>query len=156
MGDMRSENSLFGVIGRDGELRLHVPSTQFPIHYLVGSQIPTPLTKMRNELLNQNQTTWANADTRIIPLKFYEPTLNHRISIREMGVGGRGAFNDFMGRLGNMEDSKREKWAREAIVGLKSLIHGQRLAAMRRIGKHFRPLSWSNYENADLRKRAKV
>ena len=35
IGDMRSANRLWGIIGRDGALQLHVPSTEFPIHYPV-------------------------------------------------------------------------------------------------------------------------
>ena len=38
LGDMRSTNSLFELIGRGGELRLHVPSTKSAIHYMVDTQ----------------------------------------------------------------------------------------------------------------------
>ena len=34
--DMRSANSLFELIGRDGSLQLHVPSAKFPIRYPFG------------------------------------------------------------------------------------------------------------------------
>ena len=83
LGDMRSENSLFDTIGCDGALALHIPSAKFPIHYLAGSQILVPLTKMRNGYLRGNHTTWANTDTRIRPLTFYEPDLQQRIDILE-------------------------------------------------------------------------
>ena len=43
LGDMRSDNSLFGLIGRDGALRMHVPITKFPIHYMVDSQTLTSI-----------------------------------------------------------------------------------------------------------------
>ena len=69
LGDMRSANSLFGLIGRGGTLRLHVPSTKFPIHYLVDAQTLIVLSKMSNGLLNRNQTTWANAGAMISPPK---------------------------------------------------------------------------------------
>ena len=36
LDDVRSENWLLEVIGCDGELRLQLPSTKSPIHYLVG------------------------------------------------------------------------------------------------------------------------
>ena len=96
LGDMRATNSLFELIGCGGTLRLHVPSTKFSIHYLVDSETLISLSKMRNELLNRNQTTWANADAMICPQTFYEPTINQQIAIRELG----GAFNDFMDHLG--------------------------------------------------------
>ena len=89
--DMRpanSPNSLFDLIGRDGALKLHVHSTMCPIHYLVDSQTLILLTRMRSEFLNRNQTTRANTDTRIKPQAFYEPDLQQRIAIRELG-GGR-------------------------------------------------------------------
>ena len=35
---MMSTNSLFELIGRDGELQLHVPSAKSPIHYRADSQ----------------------------------------------------------------------------------------------------------------------
>ena len=38
IGDMRSENRLLGIIGRDVALQLHFPNTKGPIHYLVDSQ----------------------------------------------------------------------------------------------------------------------
>ena len=63
----------------------------------MGSQTHVFLTKMRNEYLRVNQTAWGNTDTRIRPLTFYEPDLQRRIAIREMGWGD--AFNDSMDHL---------------------------------------------------------
>ena len=120
--DMRSTNSLLVTVGRDGALQLHVASAKFPIHYMADSQSLTFLPKMRNGILNPNQTTWPNTDTRLTPELFYEPTLNREIDIRDMG-----GVNDFMRRLGEMGDLKHEKGAKEAIVELKSLIHGHRM-----------------------------
>ena len=62
---------------------------------------------MRNEYLNGNQTTWTNTDTRIKPLTFYEPDIQQRIAIHELG--GEEEFNDFANHLANVEESKREK-----------------------------------------------
>ena len=70
LGDMRSTNSLFELIACSGTLRLHIPRTKSPIHYLVDSQTLISLTKMRNEILNKNQTTLANTDTMIKPQTF--------------------------------------------------------------------------------------
>ena len=58
LDDMRSANRSFGILGRDGALQLHLPSTKFPIHYMFGSQTLISLSKMRNVILNRNQTTW--------------------------------------------------------------------------------------------------
>ena len=46
--DMKSANSLFELIWRDGALQLHIPSAKFPIHYLVDSKALIILSKMRN------------------------------------------------------------------------------------------------------------
>ena len=51
LDDMRSANRLFEILGRDGELQLHLPSTKFPIHYLVGSQTLIFLSGMGNGIL---------------------------------------------------------------------------------------------------------
>ena len=48
LDDMRSENRLLDVIGCDGELRLHLPSTKSTIRYLVDSQTLIGLAKMIN------------------------------------------------------------------------------------------------------------
>ena len=85
LDDMRSANSLSDTIGCDGTLTLHIPIAKFPILYLVGSETLVSPTEMRNEYLRGNQTTWANTDTRIRPLTFYEPDLRQRIAIRDMG-----------------------------------------------------------------------
>ena len=97
-----AENRLLGVLGRDGSLEVHLPSTKDPIHYSADSQALISLSKMGNGDPNRNQTTWTNTDTGTSPEEFYEPTHNQKIAIREMGVGGLGAFNDFMERLGYM------------------------------------------------------
>ena len=89
LDDMPSTSRLFELIGRDGALRLHVPRTNPPINYMVDSQTLIFLTKMRNGLLNRNQTTWANTDTRLTPRDFYEPAINQKIAIRELGGGKR-------------------------------------------------------------------
>ena len=58
------------------------------------------------------------------PDRFYEPGLQHRIAVRELGWAG--AFNDFVGHLGGMGDLKHGKGAEESIAELRSLIHGHR------------------------------
>ena len=73
--DMRSAKRLLEIIGRDGTLQLHVPSTKPPIRYLVDTQTLILLSELRNVILNRNQTTWANTDTRLTPKDFYEPTM---------------------------------------------------------------------------------
>ena len=60
--DMRPARSLFGIIGCDGTLTLHVTLAKSTINYLLGSQTLVFLTKMRNAYLRGNQTTGANAD----------------------------------------------------------------------------------------------
>ena len=84
---------------------------------------------MRNEYLNGNQTTWTNMDTGIKPLTFYEPDLQQRISIRELGCvwWWWGEFNDFINHLANVEESKHEKGMKDSIMELKSLIQSQRI-----------------------------
>ena len=62
---------------------------------------------MRNGYLRGNQTARANTDTWIRPLTFYEPDLQRRIAI--LDLGGGDAFNDFTDRLWNMGEAKREK-----------------------------------------------
>ena len=85
LGDMRSTNSLFGLIGGDGTLRLRVPSINPPIHYMVDSETLIPLSEMGNVISDRNQTTWANTGAMINPQTFYEPTANHQIAIHAMG-----------------------------------------------------------------------
>ena len=124
--DMGSANRLLGIIGRDGALQLHVPSTKFPTHYLFDSQTLIFLWKMRNWILNRNRTKCTNADTRLTPKSFYEPTLNRQIDIHDMG--GEEAFNDFMDHLWNMGgELKHDKGTKEAILESESLIHGHRM-----------------------------
>ena len=38
LGDLKSTDKVLDVLGCDGALQLHVGSTKFPLHYLVGSQ----------------------------------------------------------------------------------------------------------------------
>ena len=45
---MRSTNRLFEILGSGGELQLHLPSTKFPIHYMVDSQSMVSLSEMGN------------------------------------------------------------------------------------------------------------
>ena len=104
---MRSANGLFGIVGCDGTLTLHVPHAKFPIHYLVGSQTLVCLAEMRNEYLTGNQANWANTDTRIKPLTFYEQDSHRRLAIHEMGGGEE--FNDYINHLSNVEELKHEK-----------------------------------------------
>ena len=80
---------------------------------------------MRNVILNRNPTTWRNTDTRLTPHAFYDPTLNQKIAIREMG--GEEAFNDFADHLWNMEESEHEKGMGDAILELGPLIRGHRM-----------------------------
>ena len=132
---MRPANSLFELIGRGGTLRLHVHSAKLPIHYLVDSQTLISLTKMRNVILNRNQTTWANAGTRIKPQTFYEPDLIPEIGIRDLcvcGVRGGGPFNDFADRIGNMEDLKTRERNERRNCGVEIInprtAHGRQFA----------------------------
>ena len=83
--DMRSENRLLEVLGRYGALRLHLPSTKFPIHYSVGSQKIICLPETRYGILNRNQKAWANTDARTSSRAFYAPTHNQEIAIHEVG-----------------------------------------------------------------------
>ena len=55
--DMRPANRLFRILGRDGTLQLHIPSTKSPIHCMVGSKTLILLSEMRNVILNRNATT---------------------------------------------------------------------------------------------------
>ena len=83
---MRPPNRLLELLGFDVALQLHVASTKFPIHYMVYSQAIIPLSEMGNGILNRNQTTWGNTDTRLSPVGFYETTVSHRISTHELAV----------------------------------------------------------------------
>ena len=88
LDDMLSANMLFGIIGRDGALQLHLPSAKSPIHYAEVSQTPISLSKMGNSILNRNQTRWGDTDARLIPKAFREPARNCQTDIREMLGGG--------------------------------------------------------------------
>ena len=48
LDDMRPADRLFGILGIDGALQFHLPSTKFPLHYLVDSQALISLSEMRN------------------------------------------------------------------------------------------------------------
>ena len=88
LADMRSANRILEVLGRDGELRLHLPSTKSTIHYLVDAQALISLSEMSNGISNRNQTTWTNTDTMTSPGAFYAPTHNQHIASHEMGGFG--------------------------------------------------------------------
>ena len=122
---MRSANRLLEVVGRNGELQLHLPSAKSPMRYLVDSHTLICLSEMRNVTSNRNKTTWSNTDTRLNPEEFYEPCLNHQISIRELG--GVSGINDFMEHLSQAEESQREEGENEAIAELKSLMRGHHI-----------------------------
>ena len=130
LDDKLPANRLFEILGRDGALQLHFPSTKFPIHCVVVAQTLIFLSGMGNGILNRNQTTWENTDTRLIPQAFYEPTHNQKIPIREMWWWWRGgSLNDSMDRLCNMGELKHEEGMEDAILELKSLIRGQRMGS---------------------------
>ena len=93
LDDIRSENRILDAIRCDGALELNLPSVNSPLRYLVVSQTLIFLSKMANGIPNRNPTTRANADTSLPPGEFYEPGLNQKVAIREMGVE---AFNDFI------------------------------------------------------------
>ena len=78
---------------------------------------------MRNGILNRNKTTLPNTGAMHNPEEFYEPGINHRIAIREMG--GVEAFNDCVGSLSQAEESKHEEW--ESQTELKSLMRGHHI-----------------------------
>ena len=126
--DMRSANRFLEVLGCDGKLRLHLPTTNSPIRYSVGSRTLIPLSEMRNGISNSNQTTtWGNTDARTSPDAFYEPNRKRPIAIHEMG--GVGALNDFTEHLGSAGELKRGEGTKDAITELKSLIIGHRIGS---------------------------
>ena len=84
LDDMRPANLLLEVIGCDGALRLHLPSAEFPIRYLVGSQTLISNAEMGNVISHRNKTTWPNTDNRLNSEEFYDPCISRGISIREM------------------------------------------------------------------------
>ena len=108
--DMRPENSLFELIGRDGELQLHVPSEKFPIHYLVDSQALILLSgNGKWGFKSKSNDAGGNTDTRLTPKLFTNRPLARKLLFASWGV------NDFAERLGGMNDSKREKGIKESL-----------------------------------------
>ena len=85
LGEMRTENRQLEVIARDGALRLLLPIAKFQILDLAGSGTLIALSKIRNGISNRTKTTRPNTDTRLNPGEFYEPRINRKIPIREMG-----------------------------------------------------------------------
>ena len=74
--------------------QLHLPYGKSPYRCVVGHRALTFLPKIRNDILNGEQTTWASADTRLNPLDYYKPELIQKIAIHVLG--GVGGFNDFL------------------------------------------------------------
>ena len=124
---MPSANRLLGVIGRDGELHLHAPSVKFPVHYMVGSETLVILSRMGNAISNRNQTMRPNADARLAPVDFYEPTVNRQIAIREPGLGKRLTITRIA--YGAWWGLKLVKGTKEAIAEMESLIRGHRVGS---------------------------
>ena len=122
LDDTRSANRILNVIGCDGTLQLHFPSAKSPLRYLVDSQTLVSMSKMRNVIPNRNITTWFNTDARLTPKTVYEPGINRKIAIRELGVV---AFNDFIGHLCQVGQLKREEGPQEAITELQCLMRGR-------------------------------
>ena len=109
---------------------------------------------MRNEYLRGNQTTWANTDARIRPLTFYEPDLQRRIAIRELGE--EDEFNDFTNHLGNMKELQHEQGMGESTAESKSLIQGHRINNSTNKTGTSGPLADRITKNVDLRQRKKI
>ena len=97
---MKSTDRILEVSGCDGTLQLHLANTEFPLHYLVGSQTLIFLSKARNEILNRNPVTWTSTDTRLPIRDFYENDLNRQIAINELGV--EQAYRDFLDHIGKV------------------------------------------------------
>ena len=83
--DMRSANRILAVIRRGWALQLNLPIAKSPLRYLVDSQTLIFASEMRNVILDRNKTTWSNKDATLSPKEFYEPDINRRIAIREIG-----------------------------------------------------------------------
>ena len=64
----RPSSKIFDVLGCDCTLHLAQPIS--PIRYSLGSQTLLFLAKIRNVILLNKQTTWANTDTRLGPNVF--------------------------------------------------------------------------------------
>ena len=125
-----STSQILNMIGRDGALQFHLRSAESPLHYLVDSKTLF-LSKTRTEIPNRNKKAWPITDARLTPGGFYEPDINHRIAIRDLG--GVEAFNDFVEHLSRVEASKQEEVTQEAIAELKSLMRGHHIGAIRRV-----------------------
>ena len=108
--DTIARNHILDVIGFDGELQMHLPSEKSPLRYLVDSETLISLSVTRNVISNRNLTTRAGADTRLTPKGFYEPGINQKIAIHEMGRVE--AFNDSIWRLGQAGVETRRRNAR--------------------------------------------
>ena len=102
LGGMLSENRLLDVLGRYGALRLHLPRTKSPIHYLVDPKALIFISEMRNVISHRNQTKRTNTDARTSPKAFFEPTHSQQIPTHELG--GMESLNYSIWRLGNMGD----------------------------------------------------
>ena len=68
--DLRPGNKISDVLCCEGALHLHLAQTKFPIRYLADSQALVFLAKIRHEILQIKQTTWANTATRSAPNVF--------------------------------------------------------------------------------------
>ena len=67
----------------------------------------------------------ANTDRGLNQKEFYEPGINQKIAIRDLG--GIGAFYDFMEHLSQVGESKRVEGAGGEITEFKSLMRGYRI-----------------------------
>ena len=105
-------------VGFGGDSRLHLPRAKFPIRYVFGPQALIFLPKMRHGNSNQGKTSRRTTDTRLNSEELYEQGLNHRIAIRELGVG---AFNDFMGRLSQLWGIKTRRRNERSHHGIESI-----------------------------------
>ena len=75
---------------------MHLATAKFPIRYLAASQaLLFFLAKIRNEIVRNKQTTWANADIRSSPNVFMGK-LSRRIALNELGGGSPGTFPVFL------------------------------------------------------------
>ena len=85
LGDMRARNQIQDVIDGDGALLVHLPNAKSPLHYLADSTTLIFLSEMRNGIPHQNLTAWDSACTILTPKECYEPGINQKIAIRELG-----------------------------------------------------------------------
>ena len=143
---MRRTGEISDVLGRVGTLRLRLPISQPPLHYVVESKTLALLPKISDAVLNGKKTTRTNADARMDPLD-YMPDINHQIAIRD--VREEEAFNDFTRYLWPLSELRHEAWARNHIQDLKTLMRGRHIDHNR--ATHDRALSGNlrqGYENA--------